>query len=220
MISFQLVPARLARRLIDLGLSKLEGRTLNQPLLAAIESSDQETFAATFAQAAQRPRVVIRDLVALLARAASLGHATAVKELLSVSDTVSGFELRVNAAGSVSPLGYACQRGFANRAELLIGELVPGVSLQPPVQIAVKSGQLDVFNTLLSRALKQPQDPTAIAFYGSIVEAASRYSRREPVKRFLANIRQNLGRGSADNSVDDVVTGPKDENNGTCMLAD
>ncbi len=213
---------RIVKELADLGVTTLEGRTLDQPLLAAIESGDETTFSATFAKTARRPRDTVRDLATLLARAASLGHATAVKALLSMNDTATRLKLRVNMGGSdISPLSYACQRGFVNVAELLIRELAPGVDLKLlPVQLAVKSGQLNVFNTVISAAPEQPQDPKTIAFYRSVIQAANRFGRREPVKRFLASIKHRLRRGGSDGPVNDAAPKHEDETDDTGMLAD
>ena len=184
-----------------------EGETLDQLMLAALESDDATTFPEIFGMARQYPKK-IRDTKKLAARAASLGRTAAVKDLLGTlthSDT----------SERLFALRYACQRGFVDVVDLLIREGGSGVLVElrddtTPmlIQQAVKLGRLDIFSSLVASTIPpRPWDSEAVAFYSCVFRESQRYGRRKPVQSALADIKRRL-RLKSDGSADDMSPGP------------
>lgn len=193
-----------------------EGETLDQLMLAALESDDATTFAEIFGMARQYPEK-IRDTDNLIARAASLGRTAAVKDLLGTLKHSKATP--VDTSDRLSALSYACQRGFVDVVDLLIREGGPGVLAElrqdgshgttpMPIKLAVKLGRLDIFSSLVASTIPQrPWDSEAVAFYCCVFRESQRYGRRKPVQSALADIRRRL-RLQSDGSADDMSPGP------------
>jgi len=105
---------RIVKELMKVSMPEVEA--LDQPILAAIESGDADVFAEIIGAARKAPGR-IQNFKVLLARAASLGRTTAAEDLLGLMKA-SGSS--VGMSNGVSPLSYACQRGFVEMVDLLV----------------------------------------------------------------------------------------------------
>lgn len=200
-----------------------KGETLDQLILAALESDDADAFGEVFGMARQYPEK-IRDTDNLLARAASLGRTAAVKDLLGILEHPK--ETAVDTSDKLSALSYACQRGFVDVVDLLIREGGPSVLAElrqdgaspMPIKLAVKLGRLDIFTSLGASTIPQkPRNPDAIAFYRCVIKESSRYGRHKPIQSVLADIKRRLSLTS-DGSADDTSPGSTEGNDTSNMV--
>ncbi|TGJ87163.1 hypothetical protein E0Z10_g1616 [Xylaria hypoxylon] len=176
----------------------LEGEALDQPILAAIESGNKDVFD-EITNLGQKARGRIQDFTPLLARAASLGRADFAKTLLDMIKT-SGVD--IGSSHSLSPLSYACQRGYGEVVELLISEggatVMNELKVQHytplPIQLAVQFGEIDILNILRCAVAKRPEDSAAIEYCRSIFTESSGFGRRRPVRNILDYVDRHLQR--------------------------
>lgn len=178
-----------------------EGRMLDLAIVAAIESGSQEVFDEMLSVAKKTPRK-IQNWIRLLTRAASLNFTEALKALLAVMQEL-GISTDVP-KGAVSPLSYACQRGFPDVIHLLC----QGGLSEPEwvsFSLAVKSGRLGDMRSLFSWLQKDPEDLTVVLSYCQIFSDSNRYGRRNPVREALRDMRERLA--NAPRSEEDTESG-------------
>ncbi|KAJ8126628.1 hypothetical protein O1611_g7010 [Lasiodiplodia mahajangana] len=172
------------------------GETFDQPMMAAIESGNNDVFLEIIYHG-QRIPGGIRDLGLLLARAASLGHSNFADGLLNLI-RASGAD--ISSPHSKSPLTYACQRGHVEILELLILKGGPSIvrelevenNTPLPIRLAVQFGQAEILNILTSTVAKRPEDFAAIRYYRLIFTESSVIGRRRPICDVLNFINHNL----------------------------
>ncbi|KAI1288065.1 hypothetical protein F5Y03DRAFT_401842 [Xylaria venustula] len=184
-----------------LGIPLPEEKTLEQPMLAAIESGNKEVFS-EIVNLVRKTRGGVQDFQTLLARAASLGHVDFVKALLDMKH-VSDID-RGSSCG-LSPLSYACQRGHQEVVKLLIHEGGTAVmsELQAqgqtplPIRLAIQFAETNILNILRLAVAERPKDPTAIGYYRSVFAESSGFCRRKPVRNVLDYIDSHSLRGTS-----------------------
>ncbi|KAI0437608.1 hypothetical protein F4803DRAFT_141356 [Xylaria telfairii] len=173
-----------------------QGETLDQPILAAIESGSKEVFSEII-NLEQKVRGRMPDFTPLLARAASLGHVDFVKTLLDMAKT-SGVD--ISSSHGLSPLSYACQRGYSEVVELLIrkagatvmSELKVQDDTPLPIQLAIQFGEIGILDILRSAIAEQPEDSAVIKYYGAVFTESSAFRRRRPVRNVLDYLDNHL----------------------------
>ncbi len=215
---------RMAKDLKLMEIPLPEGETLDQLILAALESDDATVFDEIFGMARQYPEK-INDMNRLLARAASLGRTAAVKDLLGTLKHSKATP--VNTSDRLPALSYACQRGFVDVVDLLIHEGGPDVLAElrqdgttpMPIKQAVKLGRLDIFSSLVTSTIPQrPWDSEVVVFYRHVIGESKLYGRRKPVQSALTDIKRRL-RLKSDGAVDGTSPGPT-EGDDTANLVD
>ncbi|KAK0636150.1 ankyrin repeat-containing domain protein [Bombardia bombarda] len=176
--------------------AEIGDEVLDRPILAAIESGNIDALSMIINSERKNPGRV-KDLTTLLARAASLGRTAAVRQLLLMIRT-SGSSIDISKA--VSPLSYACQRGFLEIVELLFRD---GVSIftrfqehaiATPVKFAVKFGHLTILKALVSRFTQLPEDPQTIQIYRRVIYTAGRFGMHTPIQYVLSDMQEMLSR--------------------------
>ncbi|KAG9229800.1 hypothetical protein BJ875DRAFT_521942 [Amylocarpus encephaloides] len=181
----------IVKELKSLAISGAE--VLDKPILAAIEGGNADVLSEIVDEAQKGPER-IQHITTLLARAASLGHTTAAQTLLRHMKA-SGFAM--GTATGISPCHYACQRGFVEVVDLLVGEGVDVPSKEERARLiglAVKFRHVEVLPKLDLLDGRGLDDPMTIDYYRQAMEEASRFGRREHVQRMMAEI-QNLVEG-------------------------
>ncbi|KAI1109568.1 hypothetical protein F5Y14DRAFT_23861 [Nemania sp. NC0429] len=187
---------RIVKELLAIPLP--EGETLDQPILAAIESGNKEVFSEII-DLEQNIRRGIQDFTPLLARAASLGHTAFAKTLLDMAKT-SGRD--IGTSRGLSSLSYACQRGNSEVLEWLIreggptvmSELEVGDHTPLPIRLAIQFGDIDILDILRSAIAERADDSAAIRYYRSVFTESSAFSRRRPVQNILDYLDRHLRR--------------------------
>lgn len=179
-----------------------EGKSLDEPILAAIESG-HAIITHRLLDEAHRASGSVKNLEALLIRAASLGNKAAVERILTLknqSTQSEQSEQAKNGLKSSTPLHYACQRNHGDVVDVLLSSGADVRAVDPygnsALDLALKFGHHELVGRLVNAAVaSKPENQQGLEeYFASVLATTCRFGQHRALDALLDSLKsRDLG---------------------------